>query len=56
MSVFIPCVGSGLAWAWPPLRAVLSTAYRIKKLKKRPRHNKRAVELLIMIVNNCNLK
>jgi hypothetical protein len=31
------CVGSGLATGWSPFEGVLLTAYRIKKLKKRPR-------------------
>jgi hypothetical protein len=31
------CVSSGLATGWAPVQGVLSTVYRIKKLKKRPR-------------------
>jgi hypothetical protein len=34
------CVGSGLATCWSPIQGVLTTVYRIKKLKKRPRSNK----------------
>jgi hypothetical protein len=37
-------VGSGLATGWSPVQGVLPTVYRIKKLKKRPRSNKRTVE------------
>jgi hypothetical protein len=45
-SVFmLSCVGSGLATGWSPVRGVLPTVCRIKKLKKRPRSNKRTVEL-----------
>jgi hypothetical protein len=38
------CVGSGLATGWSFVQGVLPTVYRIKKLKKRPRSNKRTVE------------
>jgi hypothetical protein len=38
------CVGSGLARGWSPVQGVLPHVYKIKKLKKRPRTNKRAVE------------
>jgi hypothetical protein len=38
------CVGRGLATGWSPFEGVLPTVYRIKKLKKRPRSNRRAVE------------
>jgi hypothetical protein len=38
------CVGSGLATGWSPVQGVLSTMYRIKKPKKRPRSNKRTVD------------
>jgi hypothetical protein len=38
------CVGSGLATGWSPVQGVLPTVYRIKKLKKQARYNKRAVE------------
>jgi hypothetical protein len=31
------CVGRGLAMGWSPVEGVIPTAYRIKKLKKRPR-------------------
>jgi hypothetical protein len=31
------CVGSGLATGWSPVQRVLSTVYRIKKLRKPPR-------------------
>jgi hypothetical protein len=34
------CVGNGLATGWSPVQWVLPTAYRIKKLKNRPRSNK----------------
>jgi hypothetical protein len=34
------CVGRGLVMGWSPVQRVLPTAYRIKKLKKRPRPNK----------------
>jgi hypothetical protein len=38
MSVsFILCIGSGLATGWSPVKGILPTVYRIKKLKKRPR-------------------
>jgi hypothetical protein len=30
------CVGSCLATGWSPVKAVLPTVYRVKKLKKRP--------------------
>jgi hypothetical protein len=43
--LFCVCVvlraGSRLATGWSPVQGVLSTVYRIKKLKKRPRSNKR---------------
>jgi hypothetical protein len=38
------CVGSGLATGPSPVQEVLPTVYRSKKLKKRPRSNKRTVE------------
>jgi hypothetical protein len=38
------CVGSDLATGSSPVQGVLPTVYRIKKLKKRPRSNKRTVE------------
>jgi hypothetical protein len=38
------CLGSGLAMGSSGVQGVLSTVYRIKKLKKGPRSNKRAVE------------
>jgi hypothetical protein len=38
------CVGSGLAAGLSPVQGVLPTVYKIKKLKKRPRSNKRTVE------------
>jgi hypothetical protein len=45
MRLFCVCVvlyvGSGLATGWFPVQGVLLTVYRIKKLKKRPRPNKR---------------
>jgi hypothetical protein len=31
------CVGRGIAAGWSPVQGVLPTAYRIKKLEKRPR-------------------
>jgi hypothetical protein len=34
------CVGSGLATGLSPVQGVLTTLYRIKELKKRPRPNK----------------
>jgi hypothetical protein len=37
------CLGRGLATGWFPVQGVLPTVYRIKKLKKRPRSNKRTV-------------
>jgi hypothetical protein len=33
------CVDIGLSTGWSPIQGVLPTAYRIKKLKKRPRSN-----------------
>jgi transposase InsO family protein len=38
------CVGRGLATGWSLVQGVLPTVYRIKKLKKWPRSNKRTVE------------
>jgi hypothetical protein len=38
------CVGSGLPTGWSPVRRVLPSVYRIKKLKKRPRSSIRTVE------------
>jgi hypothetical protein len=38
------CIGSGLATGWSPVQGVLLNVYRIKKLKKRPRSNKRTVQ------------
>jgi hypothetical protein len=35
------CVGSGPATGWSPVQGVLPTVYRIKKLKKRRRSNKK---------------
>jgi hypothetical protein len=40
LCAFILCVGSGLATSSSPVQGVLTTVYRIKKLKKRPRSNK----------------
>jgi hypothetical protein len=37
-------VGSGLATGSSPVQKVLPTVYTIKKLKKRPRSKKRAIE------------
>jgi uncharacterized membrane protein YsdA (DUF1294 family) len=37
------CVGSALATAWSLVQGVLPTVYRIKKLKKRPRSNKKGL-------------
>jgi hypothetical protein len=37
-------VDSGLATGWSPVQGVLPTVYKIKKLKKRPRSNKRTLE------------
>jgi hypothetical protein len=34
------CVDSGLATGWTPVQGVLSTLYKIKNLKKRPRSKK----------------
>jgi hypothetical protein len=34
------CVDSGLATGGSPVQGVLPTVYRIRKLKKRPGHNK----------------
>jgi hypothetical protein len=34
------CVGSGLATDCSPIHGVLPIAYRVKKLRKRPRSNK----------------
>jgi hypothetical protein len=34
------CVGSGLATGWFPVQGIIPSAYRIKKLKNRPRPNK----------------
>jgi hypothetical protein len=39
-----PCVSSGLATGWSPVQEVLPTVYRIKKLKKGPRSNKKTAE------------
>jgi hypothetical protein len=41
------CVGSAIAEGWSPVQGVLPTVCRIKKLKKRPKSNKRTVELQI---------
>jgi hypothetical protein len=38
------CVGSGLVTTWPPVQGVLPTVYRVKKLRNRPKSNKRTVE------------
>jgi hypothetical protein len=38
------CVSSGLATSWSPVEGVLPNVYRIKKLQKWPRSNKRDVE------------
>jgi hypothetical protein len=38
------CVGRGLATGWSPVLRVVPTVHRFKKLKKRPRSNKRTVE------------
>jgi hypothetical protein len=38
------CVGSGLVTGWSLIQGVLLDVYRIKKLKERPRSNKRTVE------------
>jgi hypothetical protein len=38
------CVGSGLATSSSPVQGILPTAYKIRKLKRRPRPNKWAVE------------
>jgi hypothetical protein len=46
--MFILCCG--LATSWSPVEEVLPTVHRIKKLKKGPRPNKRAVEQLIIII------
>jgi hypothetical protein len=35
------CAGNGLATVWSPVQRVLPTVYRIEKLKKWPRSNKR---------------
>jgi hypothetical protein len=35
------CVGNGFATGWSPVQEVLPTVYRIKKLKERPRPNKK---------------
>jgi hypothetical protein len=43
------CVGSGLATGWSPAQGILPTVYRIKKVKKRPRSNKRTVEPFITV-------
>jgi hypothetical protein len=37
----VVCVGSGLAMGWSLVRGVLPIVYRIKKLKNRPRPNKK---------------
>jgi hypothetical protein len=41
------CVGRGLATGWSLVQGVLSTVYRIKKLNKQPRTNKRTVQTQI---------
>jgi hypothetical protein len=38
------CVGSGLATGYSPVQGFLPTAYRVKKLKRRSKSNKRTVE------------
>jgi hypothetical protein len=42
------CVGSGLATGLSPVQEVLQTVYRIKKVKKQRRFNKRTVEPQIL--------
>jgi hypothetical protein len=37
----VPCVGSGLATGWSPVQEILPTVHTIKKVKKRPRFNRR---------------
>jgi hypothetical protein len=45
------CVGKGLPTACSPIQGALLTVYRIKKLKNRPRPNKkRATEPSIIII------
>jgi hypothetical protein len=39
------CVGSDLATGWSPVQGVLPIVYRIKKLKERPKSNKRTVDI-----------
>jgi hypothetical protein len=38
------CVDSGFATGWSPVQGVLQSVYRINKLKKRPKSNKRTAE------------
>jgi hypothetical protein len=40
----VVCVGSGLATGWSLVQGVFPTVYGIKKLKKRPRFDKRTAE------------
>jgi hypothetical protein len=40
----VPCVDSGLTTGCCPVQGVLLTVYRTKKLKQRPRSNKRTVQ------------
>jgi hypothetical protein len=47
------CVGSGLAKGWSPVQGVLPTEYRIRKLKRRPRPNIRAVEPSKERIKSC---
>jgi hypothetical protein len=57
------CVGSGLATGWFPVHGDLSTVYRIKKLKKRPRANglyshrerEREREIVCIWFSNCGM-
>jgi hypothetical protein len=48
--VFVLCVGKGFAIDWSLAQGVLPTVYRIKKLEKRQRPKKRALELITIII------
>jgi hypothetical protein len=44
LCALILCLGSGFATGWSPVQGVLPTVYKMKKLKKRPRSNKKTVQ------------
>jgi hypothetical protein len=47
------CVGSGLATGWSPAQGVLSTIYRIMKLKMRPRPTEDCRAIIIITFQRC---